>query len=62
MTIGYERQELRTLALLPIHELPAYGDDYTVGCRVGKAIAETARFTPWDGPMQYVLEQTLRRR
>jgi hypothetical protein len=35
MTIPFERQELRALALLPIRQLPAYSADYTVTCRVG---------------------------
>ncbi|MDB5580328.1 MAG: hypothetical protein JWR80_5504 [Bradyrhizobium sp.] len=39
MTIAFERQELRALALQPIRHLPRYSADYTVACRVGTVMA-----------------------
>jgi hypothetical protein len=59
MTIAYERQELRALMLLPIRHLPAYSDDYSVTCRVGKAVAAHALLKPWDKLMQLNLEVSL---
>jgi hypothetical protein len=39
MTIDFERQELRALALLPIRQMPDYSTDYIAACRVGTVIA-----------------------
>jgi hypothetical protein len=59
MTIDFERQELRALALLPIRHLPAYAADWSVTCRVGKAVAAPSALTPWSALHQLVLEITL---
>lgn len=58
MTIAYERQELRVLALMPIRQLPPYEADFTVACRVGKAVAAHT-LGPWSGYLQLSLEVTL---
>lgn len=63
MTISYERQELRRLALLPIRHLQDYADDYTVNCRVGKIIsAHQLPEVGWDSTLQFSLEVTMRGR
>ncbi len=59
MTIQFERQELRALALLPIRHLPPYEVDYTVACRVGKAVSVHSAQAPWSRFNQISLEITL---
>ena len=39
MTIEFERQELRALAILPIRHLPDYSADYSAACRTGSVLA-----------------------
>ena len=58
MTIQYERQEMRILALMPIRELPPYEADFNAACRVGKAVAAHT-LGPWTGYLQLSLEVTL---
>jgi hypothetical protein len=41
MTIEFERQELRALALHSIRHLPDYSADYAAACRVGSVLAAT---------------------
>ena len=54
MTIGFERQELRALALLPIRQLPPYEVDYVAACRVGKAVV-THTTGLLNGPAEWSL-------
>jgi hypothetical protein len=61
MTTQYERQELRILMLKPIRHLPPYAADYTVACRVGKAMAAHVCREPWNAGMQKSLEASLSR-
>jgi hypothetical protein len=61
MTIEFERQQLRALALQPIRQLQAYSADHTVACRAGGVIAFHIRgITPgtyaWD--LEKVLSAT----
>lgn len=58
MTIAFERQELRALALKPIRHLPGYSADYTVACRVGTLM--TAHTIGLANPSyRWELEKTL---
>jgi hypothetical protein len=59
MSIEYERQELRALALLPIRHLPAYSADVDVTFRVGKAVAAHTELVPWDRFSQLNLKKSL---
>lgn len=59
MTIDFERQELRSLVLLPIKHLPPYEADYKATSRVGKVMAAHTMLQPWDSFMQLNLEITL---
>ncbi len=56
MTLQSERQELRILVLKPIRYLPPYSDDYTVACRVGKAVSAHTLIEPWNKYLQLSLE------
>jgi hypothetical protein len=46
MTIEDERQELRALMCQPVRHIPDYEADYTVACRVGKAVSAHALVAP----------------
>ena len=57
MTIAFERQELRALALRPIRHLPSYSTDYTSASRVGIVLANHKAGV--DPSCRWDLERTL---